>query len=56
MTQLMRLNEMKKDAISRGDDARAWREGWHPVQAPVDEVMMILGRAAVDRLRLPRGS
>ena len=36
------------DAMSRGDDARAQREGWHRVRAPVDEVMMILGQAATD--------
>ena len=36
------------DAISRGDDSRARREGWHRVRAPVDDVMEILARAAVD--------
>ena len=36
------------DAISRGDDSGARREGWHRVRAPVDDVMEILAHAAVD--------
>eukprot|EP00439_Symbiodinium_sp_Y106_P074700 s2007_g14.t1 len=46
-TRLKRLNE-KNDAISRGDNSRALREGWHRVHAPVDDVMEILAHAAVD--------
>ena len=36
------------DAVKRGDDSRTWREGWRRAHAPVDEVMMILARAAGD--------
>ena len=34
--------------MSRGDNSRALREGWHRVHAPVDDVMEILAHAAVD--------
>ena len=36
------------DAVCRGDDSAARRHGWTPFQAPVDEVMWVLGRAATD--------
>eukprot|EP00439_Symbiodinium_sp_Y106_P068546 s1396_g11.t1 len=36
------------DAVSRGDDSAARSRDWTPFQAPVDEVMWVLGRAATD--------
>ena len=36
------------DAISRGDDSVARREGWTRVQSPVDDVMRVLGQSARD--------
>jgi len=36
------------DAISRGDDSVARREGWTRLPSPVDDVMRVLGHAAQD--------
>ena len=36
------------DAVSRGDDSRARKEGWTRVATPVDDIMEVFARAAVD--------